>query len=54
MWVLRIQKNSGANMQNYNPFIFNNYTLYGDNGTVSCTSAQLIAGNSIFFILFNL
>ena len=27
MWVLRSQKNSGNTMQNYNPFIFNNYTL---------------------------
>ena len=49
MWALRSVKFSGATQQNYNPFSYNNNTLGGDNGTVSCTSAQLIAGNNNFY-----
>ena len=49
MWVLRSIKFSGAGEENYNPFTFNNYTLKEDAGTISCTSAQLIAGNNNFY-----
>ena len=42
MWVVRSQKYGGNTEQNYNPFIFNNYSLNGDARNVSCTSAQLI------------
>ena len=49
MWVLRNVKFSGATEQNYNPFTYNNYNLGGDAGDVSCTSAQLIAGNNNFY-----
>ena len=49
MWVLRSVKFSGGTEQNYNPFAYNNYSLGGDNGTVTCTSAQLIAGNNNFY-----
>ena len=45
LWALRSVKYTGDYEQNYNPFIYNNYNLGGDNGTISCTSAQLIAGN---------
>ena len=46
IWVLRSVKFTGDFEQNYNPFNYNNYNLGGDNGTVTCTSAQLIAGNN--------
>ena len=49
IWALRNVKFSGAAEQNYNPFTYNNYNLGGDAGTVSCTSAQLIAGNNNFY-----
>ena len=49
MWVLRIVKFSEATEQNYYPFTYNNYNLGGDAGDVSCTSAQLIAGNNNFY-----
>ena len=50
MWVLRSVKFTGGDIeQNYNPFAYNNYNLGGDNGTVTCTSAQLIAGNNNFY-----
>ena len=49
MWALRIVKFSEATEQNYNPFSYSNYTLGGENGTVSCTSARLVAGNNNFY-----
>ena len=49
MWVLRIVNFSEATEQNYNPFTYNNYNLGGDVRDVSCTSAQLIAGNNNFY-----
>ena len=42
-------KISEATEQNDNPFAYNNYNLGGDNGTVTCTSAQLIAGNNNYY-----
>ena len=49
MWVLRSVKFSGVTEQNYNSFSYNNYNLGGDDGNVTCTSAQLIAGNNNFY-----
>ena len=49
MWASRSVKFSGATEQNYNPFTYNNYNLGGDNGTVTCTKAQLISGNDNYF-----
>ena len=49
MWVLRSVKFSGVTEQNYNPFSYNNYNLGGDDGNVTCTSAQLIAGNNNYY-----
>ena len=48
MWALRIVKFSGATEQNYNPFTYNNYSL-GNTENITCTSAQLIAGNDNFY-----
>ena len=49
MWALRSVKFTGDYQQNYNSFAYNNYNLGGDNGTVTFTSAQLIAGNNNFY-----
>ena len=48
MWVLRRVKFSREDEQKYNPFAYNNYNL-GADGTVTCTSAQLIAGNNNYY-----
>ena len=47
--ALRSVKFTGNFEQNYNPFIYNNYNLGGDDGKVTCISAQLIAGNSNYY-----
>ena len=49
LWVLRSVKFTGDFEQNYNPFTYNNYTLGGDNGKVTCTSAQLIVDNNEYY-----
>ena len=49
LWALRSVKFTGANQQNYNPFIYDNYKLGGDDGTITCTKAQLIVGNDKYY-----
>ena len=44
LWALRSVKYTGNLQQNYNPFIYNNYSL-GNTKNITCTSAQLIAGS---------
>ena len=49
LWVLRSAKFTGNKQQNYNPFIYNNYNLGGDDGKITCTKAQLIVGNDKYY-----
>ena len=49
IWALRSVKFTGDYEQNYNPFIYNNYNLGGDNGNVTCTSVQLIVDNNDYY-----
>ena len=49
LWVLRSVKFTGDKEQNYNPFTYNNYNLGGDNGNITCTSAQLIVDNNEYY-----
>ena len=49
MWVLRSDKITGDFEQNYNPFAYNNYNLGGDNGKITCISAQLIVDNNNYY-----
>ena len=49
LWVLRSVKFTGDKEQNYNPFTYNNYNLGGDDGTVTCTKAQLIVDNNEYY-----
>ena len=49
LWALRSVKYTGDKEQNYNPFTYNNYTLGGDDGKITCISAQLIVDNNNFY-----
>ena len=49
IWALRSVKFTGDKQQNYNPFIYNNYNLGGDDGKVTCTKAQLIIGTDKYY-----
>ena len=48
MWALRSVKYTGDYEQNYNPFIYNNYSL-GNTKNITCTKAQLIAGSDTLY-----
>ena len=49
LWALRSAKFTGEKEQNYNPFAYNNYNLGGDDGNITCTSAQLIVDNNEYY-----